>query len=175
MILSLDKFTHMLAWLILSILSSTLHAEDVAWIKDQNGCGIANPNPQAKESVTWSGGCKDGAAHGQGILQWFEDGSPTARYEGELESGWAEGAGALNTPDGVSYKGDWKRSREHGEGRMEWPNGAWYQGEWRDGKPNGYGQYRTPDGKLVTGKFVDGQFEPAPNEEQPVTDDQSRT
>lgn len=164
-----------LAMLAALLPSQAALSEEMAWITDQQGCRIANPHPQPGETVSWSGACKDGLADGQGILQWFEDGAATARYEGELRAGWADGKGTLTTPDGVRYTGDWKSSREDGEGRMEWPNGTWYEGQWREGKPHGYGQYRTPDGKLVTGKFVDGEFEPSPAEEKPLTDDQSRT
>lgn len=171
------KRSTVISWFLTLALTSPLgaHAEESAWIQDQNGCKVANPNPQAQETVTWSGACEDGQANGEGVLQWFENGTPTARYEGQLVKGWADGKGTLVTPDGTSYKGEWKQSREHGSGRMEWPNQTWYEGEWRNGKPHGYGQYRTPEGRLVTGRFVDGEFEPSPKEEQPLTDDQSRT
>lgn len=165
-----------IAGLLMAFAIATAHsADDTAWIEDQNGCKIANPHPQPKETVTWSGACVDGLASGEGSMQWFEEGRPTARYEGALEAGWANGKGSLNLPNGAKYVGDWQNSREHGQGRMEWPDGSWYDGDWRSGKPHGYGQYRTAEGRLLTGKFVDGEWEPNANEKEVLPDDQHRT
>lgn len=33
------------------------------------GCRIVNPSPQPHESTSWSGGCRDGYADGDGVLQ----------------------------------------------------------------------------------------------------------
>jgi hypothetical protein len=45
------------------------------WIKEINkGCFVFNPAPKALETVTWSGGCVDGIAHGKGEIEWkFDD------------------------------------------------------------------------------------------------------
>ena len=150
-------------------------ADETPWIADDKGCKIANPFPQPKESIAWTGGCVDGLAEGEGILQWLEDGKVTARYEGQLSKGWANGRGVLTNPNGTVYKGEWKDSRENGEGKLDWPDGSWYEGQWRDGKPNGYGQYRSPEGRLLTGKFVDGQFEPNEKEQEQLPPGQSKT
>jgi hypothetical protein len=132
--------------------------EDVNWIADKNGCKIANPFPQPKETVTWSGGCKNGLADGEGVMQWFIDGKPLDRYEGSVQEGWAEGKGTLER-EGGRYAGEWKRSMQNGVGRYDAPDGSWYEGQWKDGKPHGQGQYQTPDGRLFTGEWVDGEFE----------------
>jgi hypothetical protein len=132
--------------------------EDVNWIADQNGCKIANPFPQPGEAVTWSGGCKDGLADGQGTMQWTVDGKPMDRFEGTLKEGWADGQGTLER-EGGRYTGDWKRSVQEGRGRFEGPDGTSYEGEWKEGKPHGNGQLQLPDGRLITGTWVDGEFE----------------
>ena len=150
-------------------------ADEINWIADTKGCKVANPHPQPKESITWTGGCENGYADGKGVLQWFEDGKPAVRYEGHLSKGWANGQGVLKNADGTTYKGEWKDSRENGEGRLDWPDGSWYEGQWRDGKPNGYGQYRSPEGRVLTGKFVDGQFEPDAQEEENLPEGQNKT
>jgi hypothetical protein len=133
--------------------------DDVEWIADKRGCKVANPFPRPGESITWSGECKDGFAHGEGVLQWFVQGKPDDRYEGNLALGWAEGQGVLTKADGAKYAGNWKDSMQSGAGRLEWPDGSWYDGQWRAGKPHGQGQYRRPDGKVFLGEWVDGEYE----------------
>jgi hypothetical protein len=132
--------------------------EDVNWIADKKGCKIANPFPQPGESVTWSGGCKNGLADGRGSMQWFIDGKPMDKFEGNLKEGWADGQGTLEREDG-RYTGDWKRSLQDGRGRFEGRDGTTYEGEWKEGKPHGDGQMQLPDGRLITGTWVDGEFE----------------
>ena len=73
------------------------------YISDSNGCKIANPSPKPNETVTWSGACKDGFAEGTGVMQWFEDKQPGARYEGALAHGELAGEGKLTLPDGSTY------------------------------------------------------------------------
>jgi hypothetical protein len=78
------------------------------WITATNqDCKIWNPSPQPNESVTWSGGCKEGLASGKGILRWTEDGKPDAVFEGEYANGKRNGAGVLTLPDGQREAGNW--------------------------------------------------------------------
>jgi hypothetical protein len=145
---------------------------EVEWIADTRGCKVANPFPRLGESITWSGGCKDGFANGDGVLQWLVQGKPDDRYEGTLERGWAEGKGVLTKADGAKYVGEWKQSMQSGAGRLEWPDGSWYDGQWKGGKPHGQGQYRRPDGKLFVGEWVEGEYEGDIDPNQP--DDPNR-
>lgn len=57
----------------LSLFTGVANAEG-NWITDQNGCKHWNSNPQAGETITWSGECKDGYASGQGTMQWYTSG-----------------------------------------------------------------------------------------------------
>jgi len=78
------------------------------WITASNQpCKIWNPQPQPNESVTWSGGCKDGFATGQGVLRWTENGKPDVQYEGVYANGKRNGHGVLITPDGKRIEGVW--------------------------------------------------------------------
>ena len=54
--------------LLLLTLSSLSHADETQWITDKRGCKVANIAPQEGESITWSGECKNGVAHGEGTL-----------------------------------------------------------------------------------------------------------
>jgi hypothetical protein len=148
--------------------------DEVEWIADKRGCKVANPIPRPGESITWSGECKNGFAHGEGVLQWFLRGREDDRYTGMLEMGWAEGKGVLTKPDGAKYEGDWKQSMQSGNGRLEWPDGSWYDGQWKAGKPHGQGQYRRPDGKLFMGEWIDGEFE-GDLQQEDQADDPNRT
>src|SRR5580692_5367098 len=87
-------------------------AQDISaapgWITATNTpCKIWNPEPQPNESVTWSGGCKDGLADGKGILRWTENGKPDVEFDGEYENGKRNGPGVMITPDGHHIEGDW--------------------------------------------------------------------
>jgi hypothetical protein len=144
--------------LMLSSLPTFAADDDVSWIADSKGCKIANPFPQPGESVTWSGGCKNGLADGEGMMEWFINGKPLDKFEGMLKDGWAEGKGTL-IREGGRYAGDWKHSLQDGNGRFDAPDGSWYEGEWKEGQPHGSGKYQTPDGRVVTGTWEDGVFQ----------------
>ena len=78
------------------------------WITATNKpCKIWNPQPQANESVTWSGGCKDGYASGKGVLAWTENGKPDAKFDGIYANGKRNGPGTLIMPDGHRTEGNW--------------------------------------------------------------------
>jgi hypothetical protein len=68
-------------------------SDEENYISDSKGCKIANPSPKPNETVTWSGECRDGFAEGIGVMQWFEDKQPGARYEGALAHGALSGEG----------------------------------------------------------------------------------
>ena len=131
---------------------------DIATIADKNGCKVYNPMPQQKESISWSGECRNGFADGAGVLDWFIDGQLEERYEGELKMGWADGEGTYVSRRGSRYTGEWKDSMQHGKGTIQNADGSVYQGEWRQGKPHGFGVYRAPSGETVEGEWVDGEL-----------------
>lgn len=56
-------------------------AADPNWPSDeQTGCKVWNPDPQPNESISWSGDCVDGKAHGNGILRFYENGEEYFQY-----------------------------------------------------------------------------------------------
>jgi hypothetical protein len=147
---------------LLLLLVSPLHsyADDTQWIADKRGCKVANIAPQDGESIAWSGECKNGLAHGEGTLNWFQKGVKVETYNGSMVNGYAEGRGQLKRGSGV-YIGEWKKSMQHGKGRFEDADGSWYQGEWEEGQPHGRGQMMTPEGELLRGYWNKGEFEEA--------------
>jgi hypothetical protein len=85
------KFIYIFTGFIFACLP--VEAQDKDVFAGESNCRISNPYPQPNERATWSGGCVNGYAQGTGILQWYQDDSPTIRYEGELEQGQLHGHG----------------------------------------------------------------------------------
>jgi hypothetical protein len=168
-------FLRLLAALLLAMSVAAVAAEPEEWIADKRGCKVSNPFPRPGETITWTGECRNGYAHGEGVLQWYLHGKEDDRYEGNLDMGWAEGKGTLYKSDGGKYDGEWQQSMQSGSGRYEAPDGSWYDGQWKNGKPNGSGQYRRPDGRMFMGIWRDGVFEGDAGDEEQQADDPNRT
>lgn len=80
-----------------------------SWITDsKTGCKIWNPSPEARETIRWSGGCEGGYAQGKGTLQFFENGKPGDRFEGEYQAGKRNGHGVVTMSNGTRIEGDWR-------------------------------------------------------------------
>ena len=169
--------------LILFAYPAAAETQQPGWIADvQTGCRVWNltPDPSPNTTVTWSGPCTEGAAQGQGILQWFVDGKPDQRYEGEFRAGLANGRGVLLFTNGARYEGEFKDGRfnghgvyagadrgryigdyrdgkAHGRGVFSWPTGARYEGEFRNGKQNGHGIFTSAEGHCYEGEYRDNK------------------
>jgi hypothetical protein len=151
------------------------------WIADpKTGCKVWNPYPGPGQSIAWTGDCTDGLAQGRGTLQWFKDGKPGERDEGEFNGGKQDGRGVRVFTNGARYEGDFKNGKREGYGVEVYAGGGRYEGRWKDnifeghgvaalangnrfegefqdGKPNGHGTYKTKDG-TVSGNWTDGCF-----------------
>ena len=90
------------------------------WMETANqpGCFVWNPNPEADETVTWSGPCVGGKASGHGEFVWRfrEDGRPkTSGGTGEIRDGitlhghWVE-----RYSSGEVWEGPYVNDRRHG-------------------------------------------------------------
>ncbi len=104
------------------------------WIVVENqSCQVHNPYPEPGETVTWSGGCVDGKAEGEGRLVWrTSDGSTDLTYEGGMKAGAFYGYGVLTWPSG-RYEGEFRGRQAHGYGIAHYESGVEYMGEWRNG------------------------------------------
>ena len=51
------------------------YSPDSCWMElvDRPGCYLWNPAPQEDVTVTWSGGCSNGLAQGEGRVDWFSE------------------------------------------------------------------------------------------------------
>lgn len=163
--------------------SAFAHAAPTEEIIGDSDCKIFNAYPAYANRVSWSGGCKDGFAHGTGKLDFdikklHGVRSQFSRYEGSVERGRLHGEGKLAYADGTTYQGGfsegqyhgtgklvtahttyeggWKNGAQHGKGKIVYAYGGSYDGEWVDGRFHGKGVVIYAGGRRVEGDFVNG-------------------
>lgn len=130
-----------------------------SWITtSNNNCKIYNSDPQPKETITWSGKCQDGYAHGQGTAQWYQNKQPTDKFVGNYQQGKIHGKGVYTWSDGDKYDGEWVSDKMHGKGVRTWTNGDKYNGEWKDDKMHGKGTYVWLNGDKYVGDWVSNEM-----------------
>lgn len=169
--------------IVLLALPAAAQTAQPGWIADRNtNCRVWDPEPEAGESVSWSGACANGKAQGRGVLQWYLAGKPIGgRYEGEYRDGVINGRGVYTFASGNRYDGEWRDGKRTGRGIFTWTNGNRFEGEWLDGKrsgrgvytfdgkryeggyrndrPNGSGTYTSGDGAVYSGTWTNGCFQ----------------
>lgn len=127
------------------------------WTDAGNGCFVWNQNPAEGETASWSGGCKDQRASGNGTLVW-RDGASEQRYQGEMRDGRMNGRGIYTFSNGDRYEGEFKNDDFDGIGTLV-EGDSRYEGEWKSGKRNGRGMMIMPDGTRYDGQFKDDAIE----------------
>ena len=126
------------------------------WIADpKTGCRVQNVKPEPGESVRWNGGRQNGLAQGRGTLDWFKNGQPNGRTEGEWKAGILNGRALTTWPDGRRYEGEVRNGDLNGRGIMTFPNGIRVDATFRDGKMNGRGRLTGAPGGTLDADFVD--------------------
>lgn len=63
-------------------------------------------------SDNYSGECKKGLAHGEGIATGKD------QYNGHFKKGWPQGEGKYVWANGNQYDGEWQTGKQHGEGEL---------------------------------------------------------
>ena len=122
-------------------------------------CTTPNPFPQPRETVTWSGACRDGQIDGPGKLTWrFLQRSKWAEQytEGTLVDGLFNGPGKTVSPGEYVYVGGYKDHKHHGVGTLIRETGWKYEGLWQDSRPHGQGTVTSPSGETFSGVFKKG-------------------
>ncbi|OGS75055.1 MAG: hypothetical protein A2Z94_06850 [Gallionellales bacterium GWA2_55_18] len=127
-------------------------AEKVADASSKNSTTMCKVLDQDIDS-SYSGGCKDGLAHGEGVFT-VTDGA--TEYRGMFVVGKFHGKGTLTEQDG-KFVGDWVAGKFHGKGTFTGSN-VKYVGDWVAGKFHGKGTLTTPSGEKYVGDFVGGKF-----------------
>src|SRR5437868_5913983 len=165
------------------LVAEAVAADDDRGLIGRSDCRVVNSNPQPNERVEWSGACKDGFAHGSGVLEWYVGGTLSSRYRGTLVNGSGDGVGELDfLLTNNRYEGEFREGRLHGTGQHTLPNGRViagrfergevvgevtvtgpgsfrYQGTWRQGQPEGNGHVTYSNGVFYEGGFERGLFE----------------
>jgi hypothetical protein len=147
-----------LAVMLLALLPVSALAEtpQPVWIADpRTGCQVWNSNPEVGDTISWSGGCQLNLANGTGVLQWYHNGRPNGRYEGEYRDGKANGHGDFTSADGTRYEGEFRDDEANGHGVASFANGARYEGDYRNGKFDGQGVFTSADGTRYEGEWRD--------------------
>ena len=146
---------------------------------DANGCRAEVRQRLIKQSITWSGGCRDGLAEGKGTFQMLVDGLPLLSYEGEMKAGRFSGAGVrtamhgrrhegsfaegrllgpgrLTYPGGATAQGDFVADRLDGACTLAWPSGDRFEGQCKAARPDGQGRTELANGDIYVGGFSEG-------------------
>ncbi|MEM7190612.1 MAG: hypothetical protein AAF439_13455, partial [Pseudomonadota bacterium] len=90
------------------------------------GCTAFDHFPQARTTMTWSGGCIDGKTEGYGKLiwlYWFNGQQLSERYEGTMRAGLQHGQGVLEFENGDKYIGNQVDGNFEGTGSMIYADG----------------------------------------------------
>ena len=109
-------------------------------------CRVVDPELQG----SYSGGCRNGLAHGQGVARG------TAEYQGEFRNGLKHGNGVKTWPWGDRYEGGFANDRKNGKGMYVWgDNSPWagerYVGDYVADQRQGHGTYFWPNGDRFEG------------------------
>ena len=92
------------------------------WVNDQQDCKHANVGKPGS-SVSWTGGCVDGLAEGEGTQQWSLNGAETTAYVGAMARGLRHGQGTLSLERGGGMEGNFVNGRLAGAYVFIKPNG----------------------------------------------------
>ena len=128
------------------------------WVEltNQIGCYVWHLHLDEAESVTWTGKCVGGFAHGQGTLTWVEEDKSVVTASGLLQDGKHQGAWVLRWSDGSVEEGPVVDGKRHGRWVLRRPDGTVVEGAYA-GQPHGHWVFRWPDGTVQEGAYVDGQ------------------
>lgn len=132
--------------LLLIMIAGQSHAKFV-----KGDCKLkANDDVDIDESLYfYTGDCKNGYAHGQGLYKWF-DGS---EYHGEFKNGRNHGSGTLKMKNGDIYEGEFKKDLKDGRGVYEEKLGGRYEGDFKKDLKDGQGIYTDEDGSSYNGDW----------------------
>ena len=129
-----------------------------AWLRDEDAsCAVWNAEPLPNESFLWSGSCEAGLAAGKGVLQWYQDGEPTERYEGLMSGGKPQGRGIVTVPSGEQYEAQSVDGVFHGEGKVSWSDGVYCKVTYVNGRVDGQAFCYHPNGDVTAHLFEGGK------------------
>lgn len=101
--------------------------------------------------LLWSGGSKQGKAHGIGIMEKYFDGKLMATFSGTYIEGVAAGCGRLSISDSAIYEGEFMKGQPCGIMLVHKPNGDKFMGRVIHFSLHGYGVYEFADSSRFEG------------------------
>jgi len=118
-------------------------------------CKVEDPDI----ATEYSGGCRNGLAHGKGTAIGRD------KYVGDFRDGELSGKGIYTWANGNRYEGDYRDGKPNGKGVYTRPSGTRYEGGWRDARRNGYGvltvarsEYHELEGRSSKGDWKGDQY-----------------
>ena len=154
------------------------------WIEVSNlpGCHVWNPTLQVEETVTWSGECADGLAHGPGTLNWTwlelpygwrdlpfdylgsisseerESFRASEEATGSLKLGRTHGRWVIDPGPGTGvWEGLYVDGKEHGWWTVTYHNGGVTEGFYESGRERGNWSMSFPNGTSMVGPLKEGK------------------
>ncbi|PSK93364.1 hypothetical protein [Taibaiella chishuiensis] len=120
--------------LLLGALGASAQNGQPQFIKDaMKGCLVWDEYYGPQDKVTWTGGCKNKYAEGQGTLTWYEGEQLTATYEGALRQGKPAGQGRYDIRNYARMEGTFYNGQLNGKGKMVFENGGRLEGNFVNG------------------------------------------
>ncbi|MFB9241502.1 hypothetical protein IV454_07105 [Massilia antarctica] len=123
-----------------------------------DGCALALRGIETGADLRWRGPCKEGYAHGEGVIEKHGDEGRPWRYAGMVEQGRPHGKGTLASYPGKEYTGGFRDGLEEGQGVSVNLQGDRYEGEWKAGKREGQGSIVYALGGRYDGEWKNDQI-----------------
>lgn len=124
------------------------------WVPCGDSCELLDPYYSEGVSFEWSGGSKDGKAHGIGKAIKYVHGKYESTYEGEYKNGVREGRGKFIHSDGSVMEGSFVNGQFTGEGKVTTEDGHSYIGHFVNYRRHGVGKIKMANGSSFEGWFV---------------------
>lgn len=124
------------------------------WVSCGNSCKLLDPYYSDGITFEWTGGCKDGKAHGIGKAVKYNHGEYESTYEGEYRNGIREGHGKFIHADGSVMEGEFVSGQLIGKGTVTTDDGHIYEGNLVNYRRHGVGKVRMANGSTFEGWFV---------------------
>ena len=119
------RYMKLILWVVALLTSQTAYTQTAQFIKDsRHQCLVWDEDYSPKDSVTWTGSCKNGHASGAGILTWYQDSKTVGTYTGIMSDGKPNGKGTYVIPGYATLKGNFINGVLHGKGAAYFENGG---------------------------------------------------
>ena len=129
------------------------------WLGCNSDSGVSAFEPLCSKGtlLKWSGGSKDGKAHGFGVMEKSQDGKPISCFTGWYYEGFAEGHGRLILTDNTVYEGAFRKGQPCGLMDVQFPNGEKYKGRVINFSLHGSGKYEFTDSSRFEGLMINNK------------------